>query len=566
MVRELRARLGSAKLLLGSLQGDAHQVASRAQRAALLEAVRSYGASLTAADRADLMVFASEVAWHCDDKASVISALGEAEPSPPSGKKPHRNDMQEFKSISEFFTEAEWTLLCSESAGVLQKREVILSRAAKLSCRCPSETTSKWFASILLVCTGKTDLPPTSKWDTKESLKAEMKSMVRRMKPPLIYLKKLEASPQELMSKHPDLYSEAYRGTEMPVPCKIDLQQVFNVDATYRTRGGGGVGSSANLPASPPPLQLLTSSGGANVGNMAQALMQGIFSMTQSQERMMNMMIMGSGMQPGLANRPMRSLSALADLATSDGQAQPRLSHASFRPPIAITNIRTQASHVDGQARPSSLRPHLEITDLRPQFADSAANEQAAAASAAREQAAALLAARQQAAVAMAIKIEEVDDDAEEKNTDALDLLTALERRDEDKRRSKAEERAAKKTMQAAEHAAKRNLALIAASPLPKETSSTGNDRSTQKVLKRPSSSDVCFGEGAGKAVLPMPAGGGSWSHCHEKSRSQFMARSTVKGPGSSKRFKYGGGQEYHDEASAAVAVKNFVAEKNRSS
>ena len=339
MVRELRARLGSAKLLLQSLQGDTHKVASRAQAAAFLEALKGVGDSLTRTARADLMVFAGEVAWHSDDKASILGALDE--PSPPSKAKARRRDMQDFRNITETFTEAEWSKILSEDVSFLQIREIILTRAVKLSCRCPCEKSSKRFTTILLLCSGKSDLPSNSKWDIKESLKKEIKGMARRMEPPLVYLQYLYSSPQELMAMHPDLYSAAYRGTEVPVPCKLDIHQVLYIDATYRTRGGGGVVSSVDLPASPPPLQMLGSAGGANAGNIATTLMQGLFTMAQSQERMMNM-IMCSAMPQGSANRPMRSLSALADLASPGGQAQLRLSDIASQPEVTVTDLRPQ--------------------------------------------------------------------------------------------------------------------------------------------------------------------------------------------------------------------------------
>ena len=577
MVRELRVRLGSAKLLLGSLQGDAHKNASRAQAAAFLEALN--GASLTVAERADLMVMVGDVAWGGDDKNTIIGALAVPSPSASKPVRAPRSQMQNFLTISEFFTDAEWSVICSETAGFLQKREVILSRATKLSCRCPCEKSSKRFTSILLICTGKADLPSGCKWDTKESLKTELKSMIRRMSKPVAYLEALPSSPEELMLKHPDLYAAAYRGTDVPVPCKMDLQQVVNLDAMYKTRGGGGMASSSNLPASPPALQLLAPSGGGNVGQMAQTLMQGMFSMAQSQERMVNMMMMGSNMPQG---RSMRSLSALADLSSlrGDGQEQLRLSHASFRPGLAgaITDVRPEAAVPQGaildfppqDANPDGLADPSAAARVQADIAVAARAK--ADASAARKQAAAALAAQQRAAVAPAvsIKIEEINDD----DDDPMTLLDALEKRDEDKRKAKAEakaeERAAKKAKSAAQKAeekaekaeakkaeakAARDLSLPVKGAPPIKQKPSNDDDSSKQVLKRPSGFD---------GVASSSAGAGSWFYNHERTRSQFLARAGFKGPGSSKSFKYGDGCQHEDEASAKAAVELFVAEKNR--
>ena len=86
----------------------------------------------------------------------------------------------------------------------------------------------------------------------------------------------------------------------------------------------------------------------------------------------------------------------------------------------------------------------------------------------------------------------------------------------------------------------------------------------TPTMMKQPASVVAVLGKSAGEAVLATHAGGCPASFSHERSRSQFMARSGFGGPGSSMKFKYGATQEYRCEESARVAAKQWVDEQNQ--
>ena len=144
-------------------------------------------------------------------------------------------------------TDSEWTILLDDSVDMLSKREVICGRATKLGCRCPCEHTSKWLTSLMLVCsyasTELTAMSTVSKHQAKESLKTELKQMARRMMAPEVFLKKLHNTAAELSANQPQLYALAYSQGEGPVNCKLDVRTIASVDASYKCRGGGGVGS-----------------------------------------------------------------------------------------------------------------------------------------------------------------------------------------------------------------------------------------------------------------------------------------------------------------------------------
>ena len=128
MSRELRARLGSARLLLQALSdGDAHVVASRTQKVAFLNTLKAQGGTLSSEERADLMSMAAEVKWASDDCNIIMQAL-----APVNAETKKRSEMQKYTTITGFFTETEWAVLLDESGDLLSKREILMKRAIQL--------------------------------------------------------------------------------------------------------------------------------------------------------------------------------------------------------------------------------------------------------------------------------------------------------------------------------------------------------------------------------------------------------------------------------------------------
>ena len=101
MAREIRARIGSARLLLQSLAADesAHSAVSRTQCSALVESVKRV--CLTNEEKASLAEVALGVQWSTNDVQTVAEAFL------PTAKRARR-DMQDFANIHEFFLQAEW--------------------------------------------------------------------------------------------------------------------------------------------------------------------------------------------------------------------------------------------------------------------------------------------------------------------------------------------------------------------------------------------------------------------------------------------------------------------------
>ena len=143
----------------------------------------------------------SEVAWAEGDGERFCRLL-----SPSCREK--RTSMPNYTSIVEFFTELEWESLLSERVSSAAKRELVLSRAVKLGCRCPSEPTLKRFTALCLVVSGESDGPSAQKHVSLLQLKALWKQLYRRLAPPPSFVVKLPISAEELERCHPEVFVE----------------------------------------------------------------------------------------------------------------------------------------------------------------------------------------------------------------------------------------------------------------------------------------------------------------------------------------------------------------------
>lgn len=244
MSREVRARIGAARLLLETVAGKAaHEAASRTQCIALLEVIKR--SSLSVGELVELSELALEVAWVGDDSKHVAEALV------PSSKAV-RSDMQDYQHLHEFFLQSEWDAMLDASATFDSRLEVIVSRAVKLGCHCPSEFTLKHMTSLLLVLCAPADRLPfltaAQKGDMKRHLKAAVKKWVRRAGRPAEHVDVLPATMAALRAKHPSVVEHAYFAGELPIACVVDIKLVYSLNASYRCRDGPPSASSAMVP------------------------------------------------------------------------------------------------------------------------------------------------------------------------------------------------------------------------------------------------------------------------------------------------------------------------------
>ena len=143
--KEVRARLGAARIVLERSVGtDNHTTISQTQCLAVISTIKRV--TLSVEEQADLQAVVAQVQWAGGDMVAVLAELA----GKPSATKVRRS-MQEFGSIAHYFTGTEWDVLLDPTANMHTKSHIIVSKLAKLGCRCPTEPSLKTCASILLV-------------------------------------------------------------------------------------------------------------------------------------------------------------------------------------------------------------------------------------------------------------------------------------------------------------------------------------------------------------------------------------------------------------------------------
>lgn len=150
MERQIRARLGAARIVLEQVAGTAtHAAVSQVQAAAVCEVLMSQPTS--AELRAGLCSTVVEMKWHGDDAARVLGALSEKGPLPATKRR--RTAQHYAPAVLSYGRQEDQELLASSSGSSDMKLERILQLCVGIGLRCPSEGTLKLLASWWMVAT-----------------------------------------------------------------------------------------------------------------------------------------------------------------------------------------------------------------------------------------------------------------------------------------------------------------------------------------------------------------------------------------------------------------------------
>ena len=330
MDRELRARIGTARLLLERLAHDPteHASASRAQCNALVNAVRRAG-RLQLADKASLAELAQHVPWEASDAATIASAFSDIDAASEEqlASRRSRHSLQDFQNIHNFFLESEWACLVDSKASMTVRLDVIINRCISLSLRNPNELTLKHMTAILCVLGDGADSLHTHRTQDKTHMllhvKQHFRSVSRRAGPAHEHIRKLPACFADLQHEDPHVASSAFPGEE-PCQCPIDVRLLHSAGQSFRCRGGCRGTTHAE--------HLLGLSGGADQAStngpnvldqmqkFAMVMVQGMATMQEQQSKMFEMI--GA---PASASHPSFHSRAAASLTCGPTGAVPTL-------------------------------------------------------------------------------------------------------------------------------------------------------------------------------------------------------------------------------------------------
>ena len=503
---QLARRLGAARLALAGVEGTPrHASVSNIQKAAAIELLQDVTASRSlsgeeVAHISDLIMQATWAHGHADELLQILA----------KGAVPKRRKQQEFFAATSYLNQARWNRFTNPNCDLNGKADFFANFVAcDLDCINPTEPTYKHWASQVLVAHFDKDtcrsLDRGSKYALMDHLKKQHKKNVKNRPAPAIYMLKLPSDPQELRNLHPQMFQGLFAEGEEPSGSRLDETLVMAVDASFQCRGG--LASSSAIAKAMPAIGMTAHADSFSVNFLPQ-MIQGLASFLQN-----------SGTLPGFQHTPpngggRRSWRALEDHPGMASAAGP-LQMAS--PPSADATAGAQP-----QAHGAPLAKAAPLPMLR----DGPTDEAVAP-----------------------IEEAESEDSAKSPGDKMLDAILA---RDAASKLAASEKKRAAKDMLRVETAARPPAPETAKKPKLAGKGASEHATPTAKKAK-------LAGKGASEHESAKPT---KASMSHERSRSQFLCRTGVKGEASEK-FRYrmpnGDEAEYATEKAAKAAANKWL-------
>ena len=509
---QLARRPGAARIALAGVEGTPrHAAVSTIQKAAAIELLQDLTAkrSLSGEEVAHISDLIMQATWahgHADELLQILA----------NGAVPKRRKQQEFFAATTYLNQARWNRFTNPNCDLNGKADFFANFVAcNLDCINPTEPTYKHWASQILVAHFDKDtcrsLDRGSKYALMGHLKKEHKKNVKNRPAPAIYMLKLPSDPQELRNLHPQMFHGLFAEGEEPSGSRLDETLVMAMDASFQCRGG--LGSSSAI-AKAMPAAGMTAADSFSVNFLPQ-LMQGLASFMQNSGTMPGT-IPGSQHTPphGGARRSWRALEDHPGMASAAGPLQ------MASPPSADATAGAQP-----QAHGAPLAKAAPLPMLR----DGPTDEAAA-------------------------KTEEAESEDSAKSPGDVMLDAILARDAASKLAASAKKRAAKEMLRVAtlETAARPPAPETAKKPKLAGKGASEHATPTAKKAK-------LAGKGASEHESAKPT---KASMSHERSRSQFLCRTGVKGEASVK-FRYrmanGDAAEYATEKAANAAANKWL-------
>jgi hypothetical protein len=537
---QLARRLGAARLALASVEGTPrHASVSNIQKAAVIELLQDATASrsLSGEEVAHISDLIMQATWACGHADELLQILA-------LGAVPKRRKQQEFFAATTYLNHARWNRFTNPNCDLNSKADFFANFAAcNLDCINPTEPTYKHWTSQILVAHFDKDtcrsLDRGSKYALMDHLKKEHKKNVKnRQWAPAIYMLKLPSDPQELRNLHPQMFQGLFAPGEEPSGSRLDETLVMAMDASFQCRGG--IASSSAIAKAMPAAGMTAHADSLSV-NLLPQIIQGLASFLQNSGTL-------PGTIPGFRHTPphgggRRSWRALEEeppgMASAAGPLQ-------MAPPLSAD----ATAGAQPQAHGAGAQPQAHAAGAQPKAAplpiymprDGPTDEAVAPTG-------------------------EAESEGSAKSPGDI-LLDAILARDAASKLAASEKKRAAKDMLRAETAEQANQETAKKPKLAEQARPTAPETAKKPKLA---------GKGASEHATPTAkkaklAGKGASEHesakptkasmSHERSRSQFLCRTGVKGEASEKfRYRMSNGDvgEYATEKAAKAAANRWL-------
>ena len=503
---QLARRLGAARLALAGVEGTPrHASVSNIQKAAAIELLQDVTASRKlngeeVAHISDLIMQATWAHGHADELLQILA----------KGAVPKRRKQQEFFAATTYLNQARWNRFTNPNCDLNGKADFFANFVAcDLDCINPTEPTYKHWASQILVAHFDKDtcrsLDRGSKYALMAHLKKQHKLNVKNRPAPAIYMVKLPSDPQELRNLHPQMFQGLFAEGEEPSGSRLDETLVMAMDASFQCRGG--LASSSAIAKAMPAAGMTAHADSFSVNFLPQ-MIQGLASLLQNSGTLHAIPGFQHTPPPGGGRRSWRALEDHPGMASAAGPLQ------MASPPSADATAGAQP-----QAHGAPLAKAAPLPMLR----DGPTDEAAA-------------------------KTEEAESEDSAKSPGDIMLDAILARDAASKLAASAKKRAAKDMLR---------VETAARPPTAKKPKLAGKGASEHATPTAKKAKLAGKGDSEHESAKPTKA-----SMSHERSRSQFLCRTGVKGEASQK-FRYrmpnGDEAEYATEKAAKAAANKWL-------
>jgi hypothetical protein len=238
-------RIDAVSRFLNSLAGNpAFEIARPAQAQALLSEIDRLS-TLSLHDGAVASEKITEcLLWSAAEKNNMLTAIVSKSccAAAASLTDAGRRVMQDYTAVHGYFTNSLWNIITGQDVTPSKKLEMLLTHAANLGLRNPSESTMQLFSAVYLTVSEGAAFEqwsPAARLQTYKALKAEFKRLVSKMPATNVHLQTLPSDPAEFKNTQRGLYDLAFPSTEGPVGSRIltvTLQRAMSIIPMRSTR------------------------------------------------------------------------------------------------------------------------------------------------------------------------------------------------------------------------------------------------------------------------------------------------------------------------------------------
>lgn len=207
--------------------------------------------SLSVQEAGRVLAAIESIPWPAGAKEGLTSLIAARTAAPPVFSASARSRLQDFRALSDYFTEEQWAALLNDRTSAQSKLDMVISQAVSLQLRNPSEFTYQRLVALYLACTEgyskAVGLNAQVKYNSVQHLKRCFRAAP---KPPLeLVLLSLPSEWTAFAAAHPLLARKVF-GAQTPAKCPLGQAELDSLANSVPLRSTSKLMFSADQPLS----------------------------------------------------------------------------------------------------------------------------------------------------------------------------------------------------------------------------------------------------------------------------------------------------------------------------